>query len=140
MRIKSQGNTHVSQVREESIWPQRLSHCRDAVLHNSVPQVYGLKVKDMKRVRERDSCKLRKSVRVPRKSISFEDTSSAKPLEHIHKDVVGPMNNNSLGKASYFATLLDSYSEFSLVHFLHRKSVAGHADISMIREMKGLSD
>ncbi|CAL9018208.1 unnamed protein product, partial [Prunus brigantina] len=44
------------------------------------------------------------------------------PLELIHTDVCGPMQNESIGGNRYFITFIDDYSRMCWVYFLRNKS------------------
>ncbi|KAI5312051.1 hypothetical protein L3X38_041224 [Prunus dulcis] len=44
------------------------------------------------------------------------------PLELIHTDVCGPMQNESIGGNKYFITFIDDYSRMCWVYFLRNKS------------------
>ena len=44
------------------------------------------------------------------------------PLELIHTDVCGPMQNESIGGNKYFITFIDDYSRMCWVYFLINKS------------------
>jgi hypothetical protein len=46
------------------------------------------------------------------------------PLELIHTDLCGPMQNESVGGNIYFITFIDDYSRMCWVYFLRNKSDA----------------
>jgi hypothetical protein len=49
------------------------------------------------------------------------DTTTTRPLELIHSDLIGPFHNASLEGARYALTIMDDYTRFSEVHFLKTK-------------------
>ncbi|KAI5336045.1 hypothetical protein L3X38_026179 [Prunus dulcis] len=56
------------------------------------------------------------------------------PLELIHTDVCGPMQNESIGGNKYFITFIDDYSRMCWVYFLKNKSSV----ISVFKKFKPL--
>lgn len=53
-------------------------------------------------------------------------------LDRVYLDVVGPKKTSlSIERSKYFA-FFDSYSEYSLVHFIHQKSGVASAVVEMI--------
>lgn len=59
-----------------------------------------------------DTCALSKQ---PRAHFSSSSSRASSVLELVHMDVVGPMEEMSLGGARYLATFLDDYSSLSVV-------------------------
>lgn len=56
--------------------------------------------------------------------LPFEQSKSraSKPLELVHSDVCGPMEQESLGGARYFLLLKDDYTSYRYVYFMKQKS------------------
>ena len=48
--------------------------------------------------------------------------NSSRPLELIHSDLCGPMEENSLGGSKYFLTFVDDFTHKVFVYFLRNKS------------------
>ncbi|MGS7221164.1 integrase catalytic domain-containing protein, partial [Micrococcus luteus] len=46
----------------------------------------------------------------------------SKPLQMLHMDLFGPTNVQSIGKKSYCFVIIDDFTRFSWVYFLHVKS------------------
>jgi transposase InsO family protein len=70
-----------------------------------------------------DVCALAKQSRL---SFSVSSISSVKPFELIHCDIWGPYKNVSLSGAKYFLTIVDDYSRFTWVFFMHHKNETQH--------------
>jgi hypothetical protein len=51
---------------------------------------------------------------------------STKPLQLIHSDICGPMQNLSLGGARYFITFIDDYTRYTTVYTMKHKNEALH--------------
>lgn len=43
------------------------------------------------------------------------------PLQMIHRDLCGPMQNPSLSSASYFLTFIDDFTKYTVVSFVKQK-------------------
>lgn len=56
------------------------------------------------------------------------------PLDRIYTDLVGPIRKLFLGGAECVLTVLYSYSDFSLVVFLHRTSNPAEAAVQRVPE------
>jgi len=57
--------------------------------------------------------------KMARKSFKAKDAiTSTRPLELIHRDVCGPMQNASIGGSKYFVSFIDDYSRFSYMRIL----------------------
>lgn len=70
-----------------------------------------------------DVCALAKQCRLP---FSVSSISSFRPFELIHCDIWGPYKIASLSGAKYFLTIVDDYSRFTWVFFMHHKSETQH--------------
>lgn len=66
-----------------------------------------------------ETCSMGKQCRLPFRTSRSE---SNKILQLVHSDVVGPMENQSIGHARYLLTLVDDYSKKVFVYFLRAKS------------------
>jgi len=65
-----------------------------------------------------DVCALSKQCRLP---FSASSISSIRPFELIHCDIWGPYKFSSPFGAKYFLTIVDDYSRFTWVLFMHHK-------------------
>jgi hypothetical protein len=70
-----------------------------------------------------DVCALAKQSRLP---FSVSSISSIRPFELIHCDIWGPYKIASFSGAKYFLTIVDDYSRFTWVFFMHHKSETQH--------------
>jgi transposase InsO family protein len=68
------------------------------------------------------ACQARKQVGVPHPAKSFVTT--VKPLKLLHMDLFGPVAYISIGGNKYGLVIVDDYSRFTWVLFLHDKIVA----------------
>jgi len=70
-----------------------------------------------------DVCALEKQSRLP---FFVSSISYARPFELIHCDIWGPYKIASFSGAKYFLTIVDDYSRFTWVFFMHHKSETQH--------------
>jgi transposase InsO family protein len=70
-----------------------------------------------------DVCALAKQSRLP---FSVSSISYVRPFELIHCDIWGPYKIASFSGAKYFLTIVDDYSRFTWVFFMHHKSETQH--------------
>lgn len=59
-------------------------------------------------------------------------------LERVYSDIAGPMKTKSLERATYFLTLLDSHTGYSLVRFIHHNVEAANEVLEMLTEIENL--
>ena len=78
-------------------------------------------------------CALAKQTRLP---FSISSISSIKPFELIHCDIWGPYKIPSLSGAKYFLTIVDDFSRFTWVFFMHHKSETRHLLINFFSLVK----
>lgn len=107
-------NTH-------TVWHRRLAH----INHNTIKRmgreqlVTGADLSSIN-VGICDPCVKGK---MTRKSYqNRDDIKSTRPLELIHSDVCGPMENVSLGGSRYFVSFIDDFSRYTHVYFIDKKS------------------
>lgn len=67
-------------------------------------------------------CALGESIRQPRRMCELVETN---PVKRVYLNIVGPIWSLSFGEVKYFVTVLDKYSGFSMVRFLHRQRDKG---------------
>lgn len=70
-----------------------------------------------------DVCALAKQSQLP---FFASFISSVRPFELIHCDIWGPYKIPSLSSAKYFLTIVDDYSRFTWVFFMHHKIDTQH--------------
>jgi hypothetical protein len=108
---------------DPQLWHRRLGHIGYSSLKKMMNKgmVEGLPVtaEDVEAAKEIcDVCNKTKLTRLP---FPASTTKTTAPLELIHMDLCGPMEE-SLGKSKYMATFLDDYSGYSAVVLLKYKS------------------
>lgn len=69
-----------------------------------------------------EDCQLDKQIRNSHSAKNIISTSQ--PLDLLHMDLVGPIQTESIGGKKYFLVVVDDYSRFTWVAFLHDKSEA----------------
>ena len=67
-----------------------------------------------------------------RPSFPRSDHKTSRPLELLHMDLVGELEEESLGGAKYFCAFYDDYSTLSVVRFVKHKSDVPAAVIEVI--------
>ena len=68
------------------------------------------------------ACQLGKQIKKSFKGL--KDISSSHPLELIHMDFIGPAPVQSIGGKKFILVMVDDYSRFGWITFLHTKSNA----------------
>ena len=81
-----------------------------------------------------EACEKGKSKRASHKS--KEMTSITDPLQLIHMDLFGPVNVMSLSGKRYALVIVDDFSKYTWVLFLHSKDEAPQIIIDHIRKLE----
>jgi Integrase core domain/GAG-pre-integrase domain len=109
------------------IWHQRMGHMSFNALTRYSESVKGLEIK-MPLNHDQSSpcagCELGKQTRLP---FSASAKQSDRQLQVVHSDLAGPMQVQSIQKASYIATFVDDYSRHGVVYFLRTKDQCADA-------------
>ena len=105
------------------LWHRRFGHLNFESLRKMQQKelVFGLPI-----VAElQDVCEGCVTGKLHREKFSRAETWRAKlPLELVHTDLCGPMQNESMGGNRYFITFIDDFSRMCWVYFLRNKSDA----------------
>nr|GEV00433.1 putative ribonuclease H-like domain-containing protein [Tanacetum cinerariifolium] len=117
------------------LWHQRLSHLNFSTINNLVKNnlVQGLPKMKFEKDHLCSACEQGKIHQKHHKS----KTSFAlnKPLYLLHMDFCGPMHIQSInGKRYVFLVVVDDYSRYTWVFFLHSKDEASEVIISFIKK------
>jgi len=110
-----------------TLWHYRLGHLHlQALLKMSSNElVSGLPALQANSITGRcDACLKGKMMRTPFKPAA--QLTSA-PLELIHSEQCGPMQQKSFGGCRYFMLLIDNFTKFTAVYFLKKKSDAAES-------------
>nr|GFA19561.1 retrovirus-related Pol polyprotein from transposon TNT 1-94 [Tanacetum cinerariifolium] len=118
------------------LWNQRLSHLNLATINNLVKNnlVQGLPKMKFKKDHLCSACEQGKIHRKHHKSKT--DFASNKPLYLLHMDLCGPMRVQSVNGKQYMLVVVDDYSRYTWVFFLHSKDEASDVIISFIKKTK----
>jgi hypothetical protein len=102
-------------ISSTELWHRRLGHLSSSRLNFMANNLlnFPFKLHDAC-----DICALSKQCRLP---FSASSISSIRPFELIHCDIWGPYKIPSLSGAKYFLTIMDDYSRFTWVFFMHHK-------------------
>jgi transposase InsO family protein len=105
------------------LWHRRLAHVWMQNLNKLLKEghILGLTNVSFEKDRICSACQAGKQVGVPHPSKSIVTT--VKPLELLHMDLFGPVAYMSIGGNKYGLVIVDDYSRFTWVFFLHDKSV-----------------
>ncbi|KAH7692774.1 RNA-directed DNA polymerase protein [Dioscorea alata] len=103
-----------------TLWHRRLGHLSSSRLFFMAKHLLNFPFQSHKAC---DVCALAKQSRLP---FSVSSISSVQPFELIHCDIWGPYKIASLSGAKYFLTIVDDYSRFTWVFFMHHKSETQH--------------
>nr|GFA61036.1 retrovirus-related Pol polyprotein from transposon TNT 1-94 [Tanacetum cinerariifolium] len=106
------------------LWHQRLSHLNFATINNLVKNnlVQGLPRMKFKKDHLYSACKQGKIHRKHDKSKTA--FASNTPLYLLHMDLCGPMRVESINGKRYVLVVVDDYSRYTWVFFLHSKDEA----------------
>ena len=111
------------------LWHRRFGHLGYDNLYKlqSKSMVTGISVAATKfKDKQKKVCEPCIRAKQHRPPFPASDTASTKPMQLIHMDVCGPLEETSRGGARYLATFLDDFSKLSMVEPVAQKSeVAG---------------
>nr|GEV72497.1 retrovirus-related Pol polyprotein from transposon TNT 1-94 [Tanacetum cinerariifolium] len=116
------------------LWNQRLSHLNFATINNLVKNnlVQGLPKMKFEKDHLCSACEQGKIHRKHHKSkMAF---ASNQPLYLLHMDLCGPMRVESINGKRYVLVVVDDYSRYTWVFFLHSKDEASEVIISFIKK------
>nr|GFA10558.1 retrovirus-related Pol polyprotein from transposon TNT 1-94 [Tanacetum cinerariifolium] len=118
------------------LWHQRISHLNFATTNNLVKNNLFQGLPKMKWEKDHlcSACEQRKILRKHHKSKMAFDSN--KPLYLLHMDLCGPMHVESINGKRYVLVVVDDYSWYTWVFFLHSKDEASDVIISLIKKSK----
>jgi hypothetical protein len=102
-------------ISSTDLWHRQLGHLSSSRLHFMAKTLLNFPFKFQDAC---DICALSKQCRLP---FSASSISSIRPFELIHCDIWGPYKFSSPFGAKYFLTIVDDYSRFTWVLFMHHK-------------------
>nr|GEY05258.1 ribonuclease H-like domain-containing protein [Tanacetum cinerariifolium] len=116
------------------LWHQRLSHLNFTTINNRVKinLVRGLLKMKFEKGHLCSACEQGKIHRKHHKSKT--DFASNKPLYLLHMDLCCPMRVKSINRKRYVLVVVDDYSGYTWVFFLHLKDEASKVIISFIKK------
>ncbi|GJU83330.1 retrovirus-related pol polyprotein from transposon TNT 1-94 [Tanacetum coccineum] len=116
------------------LWHQRLSHLNFATINNLVKNnlVRGLPKMKFEKDHLCSACEQGKIHRKHHKSKTA--FASNKPLYLLHMDLCGLMRVESINGKRYVLVVVDDYSRYTWVFFLHSKDEASKVIISFIKK------
>nr|GEX32032.1 retrovirus-related Pol polyprotein from transposon TNT 1-94 [Tanacetum cinerariifolium] len=116
------------------LWHQRLSHLNFATINNLVKNnlVQGLPKMKFEKDHLCSACEQGKIHQKHHKSKT--DFASNKPLYLLHMDLCGLMRVQSINGKRYVLVVVDDYSRYTWVFFLHSKDEASRVIISFIKK------
>nr|GFB42622.1 integrase, catalytic region, zinc finger, CCHC-type, peptidase aspartic, catalytic [Tanacetum cinerariifolium] len=116
------------------LWHQRLSHLNFATINNLVKNNLVQCLPKMK-FKKDHLCSACEQGKIHRKRHKSKTTfASNKPLYLLHKDLCGPMRVESINGKRYVLVIVDDYSRYKWVFFLHLKDEASDVIISFIKK------
>nr|GEV72524.1 hypothetical protein [Tanacetum cinerariifolium] len=116
------------------LWHRRLSHLNFATINNLVKNnlVQGLPKMKFEKDHLCSACEQGKIHRKHHKSKTA--FASNKPLYLLHMDLCGPMRVQSINGKRFVLVVVDDYSRYTCVFFLHSKDEASEVIISFIKK------
>ncbi|KAK1414838.1 hypothetical protein QVD17_30597 [Tagetes erecta] len=107
---------------ESQLWHRRLGHSNFRNMNRLVTGNHAVGIPS-KKFSTTDLCPACLKGKQHRMSFkSKPENSISKPLQMLHMDLFGPTNVQSIGKKSYCLVIIDDFTRFSWVYFLHVKS------------------
>nr|GEY59854.1 integrase, catalytic region, zinc finger, CCHC-type, peptidase aspartic, catalytic [Tanacetum cinerariifolium] len=120
------------------LWHQRLSHLNITTINNLVKNNFAQGLPKMKFEKDHlcSACEQGKIHQKHHKSKT--DFASNKPLYLLHMDLCRPMHIQSVNGKRYVLVVVDDYSRYTWVFFLHSKDEASEVIISFIKKTQGI--
>lgn len=125
------------------LWHRRLGHPSPSAMWRLVKECMakGVKIPDSllrkaKTVRC-ECCILGKQSHLP---FPLSDSTTARPLELIHMDICGPLENETNSGGRYFLTIMDDFSKYAEVVIVKKKSEVKHAAIEVLTRWETLRE
>ncbi|KAK1424228.1 hypothetical protein QVD17_19549 [Tagetes erecta] len=107
---------------ESQLWHRRLGHSNFRNMNRLVTGNHAVGIPS-KKFSTTDLCPACLKGKQHRMSFKSKlENSISKPLQMLHMDLFGPTNVQSIGKKSYCFVIIDDFTRFSWVYFLHVKS------------------
>ncbi|KAK1431920.1 hypothetical protein QVD17_08717 [Tagetes erecta] len=107
---------------ESQLWHRRLGHSNFRNMNRLVTGYHAVGIPS-KKFSTTDLCPACLKGKQHRMSFKSKlENSISKPLQMLHMDLFGPTNVQSIGKKSYCFVIIDDFTRFSWVYFLHAKS------------------
>jgi hypothetical protein len=108
---------------DAALWHRRFGHLSYGNLQRMAEDqlVDGLNI-EAKAFRSRETCEPCIMAKQAVKPFKGSKERSKRKLDVIHMDVCGPLPQETLGGARYFATFVDDHTRYSEVRFLKKKS------------------
>ncbi|KAK1415024.1 hypothetical protein QVD17_30793 [Tagetes erecta] len=107
---------------ESQLWHRRLSHSNFRNMNRLVTGNHAVGIPS-KKFSTTDLCPACLKGKQHRMSFKSKlENSISKPLQMLHMDLFGPTNVQSIGRKSYCLVIIDDFTRFSWVYFLHAKS------------------
>lgn len=112
--------TSNTKIESAMTWHRRLGHLNHQSLKKMRENVNGIDFNnDFTQIERCEVCSMGKQNRLP---FQASKTESNEILQLIHSDLVGPMENQSIGHARYLLTFVDDLTKKVFVYFLKEKS------------------
>ena len=106
---------------ESWLWHKKLSHLNFKIMNSLVKRelVRGLPQMEFTQEGLCEACKKGKSKKATHRSTNT--STITEPLQLLHMDLFGPVNIMSMSKKKYALVIVDDYSKYTWVLFLHSK-------------------
>ena len=122
------------------LWHRRLAHVGMGTLKKLFKQDLVVGLKDVKFEKDKpcSACQAGKQVANTHPSKAFVSTS--RPLELLHLDLFGPTTYESIGGNLYCLVVVDDYSRYTWVFFLHDKTEVANIFIKFAKKAQNEYD
>ena len=135
--------TNVASPDSWEIWHRRLGHPSPTAMYRLVKEcmVKGVSIPEtlLKQCKSRrcECCILGKQSHLP---FPLSETQTSRPLELVHADICGKMEQETNNGGRYFLSVLDDLSKYSEVVILRKKSEAKHALIEILTRWENITE
>ncbi|KAL8149202.1 hypothetical protein AgCh_006274 [Apium graveolens] len=123
-------------VEKNKIWHKKLSHINYKTINTLVKKDLVRDIRNLEFSRNEvcETCQKGKMKKSSHKSKSANSISA--PLQLIHMDLFGPVNVLSISRKMYALVMVDDYSRFIWVEFIHSKDETPHIIIEHIKKIE----
>ncbi|KAL8089026.1 hypothetical protein AgCh_038690 [Apium graveolens] len=121
---------------QSKLWHKKLSHLNFKAINTLVKKelVRDMPKLEFAQIEVCEACQKGKMKRSSHKSKTVNSISA--PLQLIHMDLFGPVNVLSISRNKYALVMVDDFSRYPWVEFMHSKDETPHIIIEHIKKIE----